>query len=168
MTLNTSQMRIEWSEYLCSSKDWFTIELLSRAPVKTIMVFAEARSAFERVMYFHGYGDAMNVGSYACRDVPSSSKPSMHACRFAVDVDAPLNWLQGRGATMDWTRLKITKAQIDAGDRVRTHSGAQVFRNGWVFKNPDPMHFQLECSRTDIASGIDWRTVPAETTRLRH
>jgi hypothetical protein len=34
-----------------------------------------------------------------------------------------------------------------------------VFRNGYVFGNPDPMHFQVACRKSDIDTGIDWTTV---------
>lgn len=153
MALSSKQTRAAWSEYLCNSFEWFTIEVLNRAPVKTIRKLAEAWSAFERVMYTYGYGDAGNVSSYACR------WPSLHSYRLANDIDPTLNARQGEGATMNWSKCKLTRVQSDAVEKIRTNSGAQVFRNGHVFKNPDPMHFQIACTQADIESGINWSTV---------
>ncbi len=154
--LTSKQTRAAWSEYLCNIKDWFTIEVLNRAPVKTIRKLAEAWSAFERVMYAFGYGNAGNVSSYMCR------WPSLHSFRLANDVDPTLNARQGEGATMNWGKCKLTRTQSDAVERIRTNSGAQVFRNGHVFWNPDPMHFQISCTQADIESGINWSTVEGD------
>ncbi len=158
MALSTAQMRREWSEYLCNRVGRISITFLNMSPVRIIDVLEESWSAAESVLYHHGYGDASNVSSYKCRGIDGGNW-SMHAYRLAVDVDPPLNWRQGRDNTMDWDRCKLTILQSDAVERIRTNSGAQVFRNGWVFRNPDPMHFQIACLQSDIASGIDWSTV---------
>lgn len=156
MALTSKQTRAAWSEYLCNTLDWFTITVLNRAPVKTIRKLTEAWSAFERVMLARGYGNAGNVSSYSCR------WPSLHSFRLANDIDPTLNARQGNDATMDWSKCKLTRAQSDAVERIRTNSGAQVFRNGHVFRNPDPMHFQIACTQADIESGIDWSTVEGD------
>ena len=57
MPLTTSQLRTEWAEYACNSKDWTTMEILNRAPVKTITKLVPFWSAFERAMYAKGYGN---------------------------------------------------------------------------------------------------------------
>ena len=45
MTLNTPRMRTEWSEYERTTKDWVTVEFLSRSPVKTIKRLVDPSSA---------------------------------------------------------------------------------------------------------------------------
>jgi hypothetical protein len=152
-------MRREWSEYECNSRDWATISFLGRSPVKTIKRLVDAWSAAERVLIDTGYGKASLVGSYACRNIAGSASRSLHAFRLALDIDPSLNSRQGRGATMDWERCRITRHQVVAVEAIRTNSGAQVFRNGYVFGNPDPMHFQIACRKADLDTGIDWSTV---------
>ncbi len=159
MGLSTSQMRREYSAYLCNAKDAATIIFLGRTPVRVISMHVEAWSAAERVLLALGYGQATNVGSYNCRKISGSTRYSLHAYRLAVDVDAPQNWLQGRGNTMNWSRAKLTKAQVAAVEAIRLNNGEQAFRNGYVFNNPDPMHFQISASRAAFKSGVDWSTV---------
>ena len=152
-------MRREWSEYECNSRDWATISFLGRSPVKTIRRLVDAWSAAERILIDTGYGKASIVGSYACRDIAGTDSRSLHAYRLALDIDPSLNSRQGRGATMNWKKCRITRRQVAAVEAIRTNSGAQVLRNGYVFGNPDPMHFQVACRKSDIDTGIDWTTV---------
>jgi hypothetical protein len=95
--LRTSQLRVEWSEYECTTKDWATIEFLGRAPVKTIKRLVDAWSAAERALLATVYGKASIVGSYACRDVRDGAGRSLHAFRLAPDIDPGLNRRQGSG-----------------------------------------------------------------------
>lgn len=130
------------------------MEILGRSPVKTINVLRPFWEEFDRVMKALGHGDAAIVGSYACRFIAGTDVYSLHAYRLAIDVDPALNSQQGSGAQMDWTKCKVTREQCDAVEAIRTRSGAQVFRAGWRFNNPDPMHFQIACTQADIASGL--------------
>jgi hypothetical protein len=158
--LSTRQLRSEWAEYECTQKDWATIEFLGRSPVKTIKRLVDAWSAAERALIATGYDKASIVGSYNCRDIEGGAGRSLHAFRLALDIDPGPNRRQGKGAKMDWSKCKITRDQVKAVEAIRTRSGAQVFRSGVVFKNPDPMHFQIVCRKADIDSGINWKTVP--------
>ncbi len=159
MALSTSAMRAEYSAFLCNTNDAATIIFLGRTPVRVIGLHVEAWSAAEAVLLAHRYGQASNVGSYNCRKIAGSTRYSLHAYRCAIDVDAPQNWLQGRGSTMDWSRAKLTHAQVDAVQAIRLNNGEQAFRNGYVFRNPDPMHFQISASREGFVSGVNWSTV---------
>ncbi len=159
MALSTSAMRAEYHHYLCNTKGATSIIFLGRTPVRVIDIHVEAWSAAERVLIAHGYGAASNVGSYNCRKISGSSRYSLHAYRCAIDVDAPQNWLQGRGSTMNWSRAKLTKEQVLAVESIRLNNGEQAFRNGYVFRNPDPMHFQISASREAFKSGVNWKTV---------
>jgi hypothetical protein len=157
-------MRREWADYECSTRDWATIEFLGRSPVKTIGRLVDAWSAAERVLIDSGYGSASIVGSYACRNIRGGSERSLHAFRLALDIDPSLNGRQGKGSSMDWDECRLTLEQVLAVETIRTHSGAKIFRNGYVFNNPDPMHFQIACTTADIDSGVDWATVTAGTS----
>lgn len=163
MALSTRDMRSEWAEYECNKKGWTEIEFLGRSPVRIIDVLVEAWRAAESELVVNGYPSAQIVSSYVCRDIRDGKGRSLHAFRLALDIDPELNPRQGDGATMDWSKCAITRQQVDAVEAIRTKSGAQVFRNGYVFENPDPMHFQIACSKADIASGIDHDVVAIAT-----
>jgi hypothetical protein len=159
MALSTSQARAEYHHYLCNVKGFTEIIFLGRTPVRVIDLHVEAWSAAERALLSHGYGLASNVGSYNCRKISGSTRYSLHAYRLAVDVDAPQNWVQGAGNTMNWSKAKLTKAQVLAVEKIRLNNGEQAFRNGYVFNNPDPMHFQISASLEAFKSGVNWKTV---------
>lgn len=162
MTLSSSKMRVEWSEYECNSLEYATMTVLNRKPVKTILKLVRFWEAFDATMRNRGYGDAGIVGSYACRNIAGKTTKSLHSYRLAIDVDPSLN---GRYSGAPFLKGKITKAQVAAVEAIRTNSGAQVFYWGGWFKDrsgnpiPDPMHFQLCCTQADIASGLDISTV---------
>jgi hypothetical protein len=120
--------------------------------VKTIKRLVDAWSAAERALLATVYGKASIVGSYACRDVRDGAGRSLHAFRLALDIDPGPNRRQGNGATMDWSKCRIIREQVRAVEAIRTRSGAQVFRSGVVFKNPDPMHFQIMCRKARVAN----------------
>lgn len=160
MALDTKQMRTEWADYECNKKGWTEIEFLGRSPVRTIDVLVDAWRVAEAALIEAGYAKAKIVSSYVCRDIRDGKGRSLHAFRLALDIDPALNPRQGEGATMDWSKCVITRQQVDAVEAIRSMSGAQIFRNGYVFENPDPMHFQIACSKADIASGIG----PAEVS----
>jgi hypothetical protein len=142
-----------------TEKDWATIEFLGRAPVKTIKRLVDAWSAAERALLATGSGKASIVSSYNCRDIKGGAGRSLHAFRLALDIDPGPNRRQGKGARMDWGKCKITRDQVRAVEAIRKGSGAQVSRSGVVFKNPDPMRFQIVCRKADVDSGINWATV---------
>ncbi len=105
----------------------------------------EAFEAF--VMLMEHYGETMPSagGVDSCRNIAGTDWPSLHA--YLVAVDLPPN---GR----------VGDDFLEAALRIRTNNGAQVFLNGRVFN--DRMHFQLNCSQSDLATGIDWSTVEGE------
>jgi peptidoglycan hydrolase-like protein with peptidoglycan-binding domain len=75
---------------------------------------------------------------------------------MAIDIDAPLNWRQWR---LDYSRLRLTRAQIEAVESIRTGDGWQVFRSGIHFRHIDPMHFQGSAPISSILTGIEGITV---------
>ncbi len=107
-------------------------------PVHPLTV--EAFEAYVSVMKQHGETMSGAGGVNACRNIGTSNNPSLHAYLCAVDL--PPN------------SRKSTGFLADMG-RIRTNSGAVVFRN----LSGDRMHDQINCSPADLATGIDWNTV---------
>ena len=100
----------------------------------------EAWRAYVQVMVHHGETITGAGGLDNCRNIGSSTRPSLHA--YLCALDNPPNRRKSRAF------LRDVRA-------IRTNSGAQVFRN-LIF---DRMHDQINCSPTALATGIDWTTV---------
>ena len=107
-------------------------------PVHPLTV--EAWKAYVQVMRFHGETMSSAGGVNHCRNIGSGNMPSLHAYLCAVDL--PPNSAKSDEFIRD---IEV----------IRMNSGAQVFRN----LAGDRMHDQINCSPTDLASGIDWSTV---------
>ena len=96
------------------------------------------------------------VGSYNCRrirrvDGSYSSTWSNHAWALAVDFDWD-DLPQGKRAPSGHPSYRV--AQV--AQNLRTNTGKNVFRWGgvWSGSTVDPMHFEVCCSPSDIASGF--------------
>lgn len=111
----------------------------------------EAWLAYVTVMLFHGETMPGGGGVDSCRVILGTNWPSLHA--YCVAVDLPPN------------SRKSAAFQADVL-RIRTKSGARVFRN--LANANDRMHDQIDCSPADLASGIDWTTVRGATMPSDH
>ncbi len=104
---------------------------------------AEAWRVYVRLMEHHGVEMSSAGGVNQCRNIAGSDWPSLHA--YLVACDLPPNSYK-------------PSAFIHDVERVRTNSGAQVFLNGAFFN--DRMHDQINCSQSDLATGIDPDSLP--------
>ena len=150
--LSTRQMRSAYAAWKCNRKDYTTITFLGRSPVKISSFHKDAWLAAETALTATGYAPAQIVGSYNCRVIAGRRSSSLHSYRLALDIDPHPNWKH-----LPWSRTKLKKAQADAVEAIRTNNGKQVFKAGWHFS--DPMHFQVACTKADIETGINWKTV---------
>lgn len=109
----------------------------------------EAWTAFAVVMRHVGYMFREKAGGTAnCRNI--GSKPfgntSLHAHLCAIDLNPSKN----TGTDTDQPRdLQVALAAI------RTKRGDTAFKN----LSNDRMHWQINCTPTSLATGIDWSTV---------
>lgn len=103
----------------------------------------EAWQAYIATMEYYGETMPGTGGVNQCRNIKGTDWPSLHA--YLVAVDLPPN---GRKSYRF----------VRAVNRIRTKSGAQVFRT----LSNDRMHDQIDCSPADLATGIDWLTVPGK------
>ena len=100
----------------------------------------EAWQAYVAVMNHHGETITSAGGVNSCRNIGTSDRPSLHA--YLCALDSPPN-------------SRKSDAFIADIEKIRTNSGAQVFRN----LDGDRMHDQIDCSPADLATEIDWDTV---------
>lgn len=87
---------------------------------------------------------------------------SLHNYSIAFDFD-PFKYgnphLYRRMTEADWSKTKFTKAQVRRIEAIRTNNGKQVWR--WLGELiGDTMHWEITCSPADLATGINWDTVP--------
>lgn len=153
--LNTSALRREYSP-ACSGKGG---------------MFLEAWKAFDAVMKAHSYAPrSQDSGSFNCRRVTGGSGYSLHAYGPG-DVITFWNGLRRNTALsfdFNWQsnlyshRLVTDMPPAMRSDlkKIRTKRGDQVFGWGGDYRSiKDAMHWEIVCSRSSLASGINWSTV---------
>jgi hypothetical protein len=134
------------------------VEILGRrTPVNPRTV--DAWKVLSAVLEAHGYR-ASSVWCYNCRPIAGGKAPSLHAYGLAVDIDPAANPYI-RTITFSWADTRFTEAMIDDVYRIRTNTGQRVFQWGGRWRTiKDYMHFQIDVSPADLASGIDGSTPP--------
>lgn len=160
MVLSTSRLRVAWAPH-CQ-------------PTKTSLKAAYA--SLDACFKAFGYRPRKGVtGAQNCRRITGGTGYSLHAFAFdvlftfwtlirigmalAVDVNWDKNPYGPRLVT------DMPRPMIDAIYRIRTNSGAQVWRwGGYYAGNKDAMHFEIVCSPADLATGINPATLPGGST----
>jgi hypothetical protein len=163
----TTQVRSWWSAYRCKVGTTVTIlgfKVLMRSQAH------DATRALNNALGANGYR-AEVVGSHrwcptgiagkTCQSTGTNC--SLHNYSLALDFDPFAKGnphLQRRFTSSDWNKTKFTPAQVKAAEAIRTNNGKQVWKwLGWAIG--DTMHFEITCSPADLATGINWKTVPA-------
>ena len=168
----TSQVRIWWADHWAAGYTG-RMRWLGREGVKYHVDTLSAWLALEDAFALNGYGDAVIVSTYYPRAISGyecdmqngGSGCSTHGYSgCAIDVDPGLNPYK-KGVPFSWADTKFTPEQVAAGKAIRTTSGKSVWR--WLGDsmgnyNHDYMHWQIDCSQEDLATGIDPATVPSE------
>lgn len=161
----TSKVRTWWADYWAKGYDR-RVTFLGREGAKMTDFTLPAWRALEAALVANGYGNASIVstyyprpiGGYNCNMETGGYGCSLHGYSgCAMDIDPSANPFV-KGTRWDFSRTKFTREQVDAVLAIRTNSGAQAFRWGGDFG--DYMHWQINCTPSDIASGIDPKTVP--------
>lgn len=99
-----------------------------------------------------------DTGAYVCRQKVTGNGYSLHAYAIALD----LNW---QSNPYGGSRHEIPTALATAICKIRTKSGAQVWNWGGFWSGTrDWMHFEIVCAPWDLATGINWNTVPGRNT----
>lgn len=158
---------------------WLRQQWAPACQVKQAHNIIEAYAALDVAFKAFGYKPKSGqTGARNCRRITGGSGYSLHAyyagdpdegnhytfhsgVRLYVGVAVDINWRDnpyGRPLRTD-----MPLRMVQAIERIRTNDGEQVWRSGRYWSTPDPMHYQINVSPAELASGIDWTTVPGNT-----
>lgn len=134
---------------------WATIGLHGDGKVTVRPAIIEAVKALDACLVSWDYETRLaDTGAYNCRPKVSGKGWSIHSYAIAIDINWQLNPYGG-------SRHHIPTALAAAICRIRTNNGKQVWNWGGFWSGTrDWMHFEVVCSPADLATGINWGTVP--------
>ncbi len=171
----TSAKRRWWADRRCDTTGLASISFLRRGEPDTVAKVlvqpevVEIWEAMETVLIELSYGDADIVGSIrhcpfgiggkTCEE--SGKNCSLHNYCLALDVDP---WAAGNPhfrkpwPLWSWSKVKFTKQQVLAVERIRMLDGSKPLRwLGWAIG--DTMHWEIDIPPASAESGVDWSTV---------
>ena len=151
---STSTLRSWWAGYLCNTAAYDRVPFpgpagpwnlyTARAAVPAFDVFAE-------LMKRHGYLFRESAGgTYVCRKIAGSDNYSLHAYAIALDLNPSKN-------PYGTYKTDMPPDFVDDVLGLRTSNGARVFTWGGNWSpasSADPMHYQIDASPSDLATGI--------------
>lgn len=158
--LNTSQIRIAWSAWRCTTSKYVRVRFPGEGRNWDLLVAdasAPAWELFAKTMRRHGYLFRESAGgTYNCRKIGTSGNWSLHAYALAID----LNPRKNPYGTFTTDQPSAFRNDLLA---LRCVNGRPLFTWGGDWnrntepddKGPDPMHWQIAASPSDIFGGVD-------------
>ena len=152
--LNQTQQAIAWGPACGGKKATVSLFGTGKATVRSSLI--EAASALNNCLIYWNYRTIYaQTGAFNCRKKRGSSGWSNHSYATAIDINWQRNLFSSRIVT------DMPRAMIEAICRIRTNNGKQVWNwGGYWSGTKDAMHFEVVCRPSDIATGINWSTVP--------
>lgn len=150
----TTQLRSWWSPP-CTGP-WSKVALHGEGMVTVRPAVVDAVHALSIVLAAHHYKTrARDTGAYNCRKITGGKGYSLHAYGTALDI----NWTTNPYGPV--LKTDMTAAMVRAIKAIRTRNGKQVWRWGGDYRgNKDAMHFEIACHPSDIATGINPKSLP--------
>lgn len=144
----------------CTSSDMVRFGFWNGAVVTVHRDTIPAWEALDTVFRAFGYRvDQQFTGGYNCRRITGGAGMSRHSAGIAVDV----NWNRNPYGAVLVTDMPA--AMVRAGENIRTTGGAKVFRWGGRYKkNKDAMHWEINVTPAQLASGVTAPVVPQRDT----
>lgn len=176
---NTTRQRENWKKYECRPELMTSISF-GPGRVNVCRETVDAWRALEKVLNFHNYRmRAKELGGYNCRAITGGKGKSLHSYGIAVDVnsrtnpyretpdgratrfsDKPTQDERGEDVVRSRADTDMTPDMIEDVRAIRTVKGVRVFEWGGGWNSiKDAMHFELDCTRDELAAGVDWSTV---------
>ena len=157
--LTTAQARAAWGP-ACQPDRGVTLDLNGTGRVYVDRRITDAVRALNACLVaFHYLTRRADTGAYNCRRITGGTLPSLHAYLIALDI----NWTSNPYSTV--LRTDMPAGMVGAITAIRTMSGAVVWRWGGAYtgRHKDAMHYEVVCTPAELATGIDWTTVPGYT-----
>lgn len=159
---STTELRILWAEP-CDSRNKKNLDHALRALDMVLEVWQYAPKEGQ-------------TWGYNCRRITGGTGYSLHAygpaglftfwngvrvtLSVAVDINSLANPYGPRLIT------DMPREMVEAILAIRTNGGHEVFGWGGNYrKNKDAMHYEVVCSPSELATGIDWRTVRSRVVK---
>lgn len=145
----TRQQRENWAP-ACEPGRYQRVDLHGEGRVTVDKRIVPAVEALSAVLEAHGYETRRaDTGGYNCRPITGGTGYSLHAFGICVDI----NW-----STNPYGKRLVTdmpRAMVDDILAITTNSGARVWEWGGDWKpNRDAMHFEIDCTPADLATGL--------------
>jgi peptidoglycan hydrolase-like protein with peptidoglycan-binding domain len=158
---STSQLRSFWGPPC--ERDLTTVLLHSGARIRVAIETVDAFRALDMVLQKHAYAPrTADTGGYNCRPVTGGKGFSLHACGIACDI----NWNSNPYRADNKLVTDMPRPMVDDVLGIATVNGANIFRWGGAFSTfKDAMHFEVIATPKELATGIDWATVPSSRQR---
>lgn len=159
MARSTAELRALWGPP-CPKGPFARVGLYGAGVVVVRASIVDAVRALDSAMVRAAYESRSgDTGGYNCRPITGGSAYSLHAYGIAIDI----NWQSNPYGPVLHTDMP--PEMIAAIERLRTRSGAQVWRWGGRYSgNKDAMHFEIVASPAEIATGIDPSSLYPEVT----
>jgi len=158
--LSTTALRREWGPQCFPSSRAVRIDLHGEGRIYVRPEVVPAFRALDAVLVRHGYRTRRaDTGALVCRRITGGTGVSLHGLGIAVD----LNWLTnpyGRRLVTD-----MSPAMVADIKRIVTVDGVRVFGWGGDYRSvKDAMHWEIVCTRAQLARGIRGQAGPAKPT----
>jgi lysozyme family protein len=181
MSQSTTQQRVAWKAYECNA-DRMQVIPFGPDRIRVANPTVDAWRALESVMQAHDYRiRPSDTDSYNCRQITGGTGKSLHAYGIALDVNWTTNPFR---ATPDRRKVRFSNKPTQAERAlevkqliadtdmtpqliadvlaIKTTDGKRVFEWGGNWSTAkDTMHFELDLTPDELASGIDWSSVKA-------
>jgi hypothetical protein len=181
MSKTTRQLRQLWHSFECAEADMVVIPF-GPDRIRVAPPTADAWDALARVILHHGYEiRTRDTDSYNCREITGGTGKSLHSFGIALDInsatnpfidheaagerlvrfsDKPTQDERARDVRLGRADTDMLPAMIADVEAIKTRGGLQVFEWGgrWATRK-DCMHFELDVSPDELATGIDPSTV---------
>lgn len=179
MSESTSEQRRNWQAFECRKDQ---MDSIAFGPDRILVAppTCDAWAALANVLLAHNYDlRTPDTDSYNCREIKGGGGRSLHSYGIALDVNwqtNPFKRTPDKRKVVFSTKATqaeraeevrrgisdtdMTPAMIDDVLAIKTNSGKRVFEWGGNWHNvKDAMHFEIDVTPADLASGIDQGTV---------
>lgn len=176
---STSKLREFWKTFECDETKMVVVPF-GPDRIRVAPPSAQAWAALAAVLRHHRYDiRTTDTDSYNCRDIKGTDQKSLHSYGIALDINWNTNPFlrtpdkrkvryssqatqaeRGEDVRLGAADTDMTPELIADALAIRTKGGQRVFEWGGSWESvKDSMHFEIDVSPEELATGIDTATV---------